>query len=240
MSFVKNAPEIAEEILLKAASLPEGLRSFSRSLLEKQAVDTREKLQLPTRMTLADLQKMAHSNEVDLPKVASVKSDDFADIASQLRKVAERRDEDLAHEIFETAVALVASKQTKEAAVPRLNLTAPPTLLQRVRAGIMPHSPIGQEVREFHARGEQRISGVEAKTPGSKAYAAETEREHAKKWREQQADKEKSHATTTRGAIKALPAIATGSAAAVIGAGKLTEKDKSTTINTEKLIGAGR
>lgn len=120
-SFVKRAPEIAEEILLKASDsrLPGDLKAFSKSLLNKEASDDREKLVAPARMSLADLQKVAHENKTVLPSVTVSSVDDWADTVASLTKVAADHDAANAREIFENAAALVA---TKEAAARGLNL----------------------------------------------------------------------------------------------------------------------
>jgi hypothetical protein len=118
-SFVKRAPEIAEEILLKAASgyLPDVLRPYAKALLSKEASDDREKLVAPERMALSELQKIAHSNKVSLPVITSVNSDDWSSIAGDLVKVASRHEAENGREIFENAAAMVALK--KEAGVVR-------------------------------------------------------------------------------------------------------------------------
>lgn len=225
MSFVKNAPEIAEEILLKAAELPEGLRSFSRSLLEKQAVDTREKLQLPPRMTLADLQKMAHSNEVDLPKVACGKSDDFADVAGQLRKVAERRDEELSQEIFQDAAALVAAKHEKAA---KITLPADSaSFAQRMHAKFISNkSPLSLAVQTQEAEGQAALSLARAKIHGSHEHTAARDVAKSEAHSKNEAAAAKSHAKLVTHGIGAIPAVATGVGAAVAGAAALKPGDK--------------
>jgi Cu/Ag efflux protein CusF len=112
-SFVKRAPEIAEEILLKAASgyLPDVLRTYAKNLLSKEASDDREKLVAPERMALSELQKIAHSNKVTLPLIASVNSDDWSSIAGDLVKMASRHEAENGREIFENAAAMVAMRK---------------------------------------------------------------------------------------------------------------------------------
>lgn len=123
-SFVKRAPEIAEEILLKASDsrLPGDLKAFSKSLLNKEASDDREKLVAPARMSLADLQKVAHENKTVLPTVTVSSVDDWADTVASLTKVAADHDAANAREIFENAAALVATKEA--AGGPRMKIRA--------------------------------------------------------------------------------------------------------------------
>jgi hypothetical protein len=109
-SFVKRAPEIAEEILLKAASsrLPDALKSFSKTLLNKEASDDREKLSLPSRMSLAELQKLAHDNKTDLPIVSVASADDWSDVAASLVKIASRHKDEASKEIFKAGMKLAS------------------------------------------------------------------------------------------------------------------------------------
>jgi len=116
-SFVKRAPEIAEELLLKAGGFtPDALKKFSKDLLSKEASGQGESLEIPKRMTLADLQKSA-APKAELPKVSGVKVEDWQKIASDLSKLAERSEEENARDIFETAAALVMKKQAASASV---------------------------------------------------------------------------------------------------------------------------
>jgi hypothetical protein len=116
-SFVQRAPAIAEEILAKTASLPESLRSFTKNLLTKESSkDEGDRLELPKRMTLGELSKIAHENKVDLPKIHGVKSDDYAKIASELVAIAKREEQREANEVFESAAAIVAANHEKQAA----------------------------------------------------------------------------------------------------------------------------
>jgi hypothetical protein len=233
VSFIKRAPELAEEILLKAASpLPESLRSFSRDLLEKKAVDERERLQLPVRMTLADLQKIAHGKQVDLPKIASVSSEEFGDVAESLRKIAARGERELAEDVFMTAAAMVESRQEKAAMpIPRARILpspAEPTLGERFRGLFVSRtSPTGQKIRKFRAHGEAEIAKVEASTPGTDAYRGVTERTHAAGMRAEEAAAGKRTSKTIGEAVKGIPATAGAlgvGAVAAAAAGKKDEK----------------
>jgi len=114
-SFVRRAPDIAEEILAKTASLPESLKNFTRALLTKEASDEKDRLELPKRMSLSELSKLAHTNKVDLPKVPDVQTDDYSKVASELLAIAKRGEEAEAREIFETATSIVASGHEKVA-----------------------------------------------------------------------------------------------------------------------------
>lgn len=113
-SFVKRAPEIAEEILLKAAEsrLPSGLKAFSKSLLNKEASDDREKLSLPTRMSLAELQKLAHENKTDLPTVEITSVDDWSDTAASLVKIATSHKKASEKKIYEDGVKLAGKAKS--------------------------------------------------------------------------------------------------------------------------------
>jgi hypothetical protein len=114
---VQRAPAIAEEILAKTASLPESLRSFTKSLLTKESSkDEGDRLELPKRMTLGELSKIAHENKVDLPKIQGVKSDDYAKVASELIAIAKREEQKEANDVFESAAAIVAANHEKQAA----------------------------------------------------------------------------------------------------------------------------
>jgi hypothetical protein len=114
---VQRAPAIAEEILAKTASLPESLRSFTKDLLTKESSkDEGDRLELPKRMTLGELSKIAHENKVDLPKIQGVKSDDYTKISSELVTIAKREEQREANEVFESAAAIVAANHEKQAA----------------------------------------------------------------------------------------------------------------------------
>jgi hypothetical protein len=107
-SFVKRAPEIAEEILLKAASgyLPDVLKPYAKNLLTKEASDDREKLVAPGRMSLAELQKLAHSNGTDLPAVSVTNVDGWSETAASLVKIAGRHRDEASSEIFKAGMKL--------------------------------------------------------------------------------------------------------------------------------------
>ena len=114
--FVKRAPEIAEEILLKAADshLPKDLRSFAKELFEKQASVDEEKLELPKRISLDDLKKMAQAKGVDLPKV-DVNTNAAPEVATDLRKIAERAEKDEINDVLSTAAAIFLEGREKVA-----------------------------------------------------------------------------------------------------------------------------
>lgn len=222
MSFVKSAPEIAEEILLKTAGLPDSLRSFPRTLFEKEAVDTREKLQLPTRMTLSDLQKLAHETKTDLPRIAGVQSDEYTDVASQLRKIAAHAEEEEAREIFETGAALAASK-TAAAAILKFPAKDIPTVGTKIKAFF--GSPAAKEKT---IKFEQHLSGLKAESAGTREYSAVTEREHAKGMRELVEKAQKEHSKRIGEGIKAIPGAAGAAAVGIAGAAALKPQEKKT------------
>lgn len=113
--FVKRAPDIAEEILQKTASLPEDLRSFTRTLLTKTASTQEEKLEAPKRTTWAELAKIAQENKVVLPEVKPVASEAGPEIAENLKKVAQHHRDETSNDILATAAAIFLEGKKKDA-----------------------------------------------------------------------------------------------------------------------------
>ncbi len=171
-SFAKNAPEVAEEILSKVASLPKELSDFSRALLTKEASGEKEKLALPARLSLADLQKMASGNKTDLPKVDGVSSDDWKKIASDLSSIAKRGEEEEARDVLAGAAALVAHR--KEAVVARITQApiASPTAGTRIKA-FFGHTPSKQHVELDSLRHQVEVGKLRKKLPKDPLVQAE-------------------------------------------------------------------
>jgi hypothetical protein len=220
-SFVKRAPEIAEGILAKMAALPilpDGLRSFSKDLLTKEASTEEEKLQAPKRMSLAELQKLASGNKVDLPKVAAVSTDSSSEIADALKKIAARHEEENAEDVFASAAAIVAHQ--KEA--------ISPTAVGELSAAVKKLSPTKKEKSFFglpvkhispgtlaHGKTKAQKRLLSEATPGDILHgeAHKKTRDIARATAEGEAGKELQQ--TIRGVGKGLPALGIGTAAAV-------------------------
>lgn len=147
---MKRAPEIAEEILAKVAGLPKSLQSFPRELLEKQAADRREKLELPKPMTLADLQKTASDNQVDLPKIASVKPEEFSSIAADLVKIAERQSDD-SEDVMLTAIAIVAQRHLEKEAAAKVPKAPKAAVLKPSITAHATPAPVAPAAQPWHA-----------------------------------------------------------------------------------------
>lgn len=214
--FVKRAPEIAEEILAKVASLPAGLQTFSQDLLTKTAAPAEEKLVYPGRLSLEDLRKAAAGRGVDLPKVAAVPTADAEKVAGDLRALAKRAAAAAAEDIALTAAAIVAEGQEKAAmrVQPRPRTRVPrPAPVGRATSVLaaQPHNPFkrlfSEKSRREHelwrAKANEQMGKVEG-TPqhtqrmGEKALADEARhREDASKRRTDFAEK----------AISAAPAM---------------------------------
>lgn len=113
--FVRRAPEIAEEILAKTASLPKDLRAFTKALFEKTASVKEEKLQLPQRLTLDDLRKIASTKQVDLPDVGNTPVDSSSSVVGDLRKLAHRYEVEESNDALATAAAIFLEKSAAAA-----------------------------------------------------------------------------------------------------------------------------
>ncbi len=215
-SFVKRAPEIAEGILAKVAALPvlpEGLRSFSKDLMSKEASSEEEKLQSPKRMTLAELQKLASGNKVDLPKVASVSTDSSSEIVASLRKIADRHEQENAEDVFAAAAAIVA--HSKEAA----QITG---AAGEAKAMLKALKPSKAEARWSWIPGTVGAKKVKAQkryieeiTPGERLREEAIERSVLAKRQEGLGEAAKERTLTMREIGKGLPALGIGTAAAV-------------------------
>jgi hypothetical protein len=180
---VKRAPEIAEEILLKVSDsrLPSDLKAFSKALLSKEASDDREKLVAPARMSLAELQKIAHSNGTSLPVVAVTNVDDWADTAASLTKIASRHETENAREIFENATALVATKTSAarmnvgrggRGAVQAVHAAQPQGVFKRLFGGEAVHA----EHNEWRANRDAHMATI----PGTKQHSNALQAQAAK------------------------------------------------------------
>lgn len=185
-SFVRRAPEIAEEILAKTAKLPESLKPFTRNLFEKEASQDTDRLRLPARMTLADLQKLASGNKVDLPKVASVKAEEYGSVADGLRKIASRAAEETKADVLAAAVTILekdAARAAARAAVRPPRAPRPPAAPPAaVGSGVQPKQHflggmLWPSHRAEHVRWKQLFKAEEAKIPETAAYKAREARE---------------------------------------------------------------
>lgn len=128
-SFVRRAPDIAEEILAKTAGvLPGALKSFTRDLLTKEASAKEEALRLPARVTLEDLRKVASGNGTSLPKVAQARSEEAPSIVEGLRKIAERHEQEEADDVLASAVAILEKKAVVAVMSPMLGRAPKPKL----------------------------------------------------------------------------------------------------------------
>lgn len=220
-SFVKKAPEIAEEILRKAASLPGPLSAFSRDLLTKEASDEREKLALPKRMTLDDLRKVAASKGADLPKVASAPTSEFSKVAAELRAVVERGEKEIAEDILATAAALVMQKQ---AAVSIGMGRGTPGVLTRVKA-FLGSKPAKYDVAEWEAVRRGQVAKAMEKDPTSPVAQLKHERQRDIAEAKAQEAASRHRSQTAEKMIAATPAIGLG-VGTPLAAAALLKSDK--------------
>lgn len=230
-SFVRRAPEIAEEILAKTANLPKDLKSFARNLFEKEASTQTDSLKMPARMTISDLRKIAAGNKVNLPKIASVKAEEYGGVADGLRKMAERH----AKETRDDVLALALTILEKGAAgaggtvVPRV-----PGLMSRTWSKAMefvPHTPerLSRIKRIEVAKGE--ITAERARRPLTKEYEQKRIKERiSEEVAEKTQASERLHATV-RG--MATPAALGASA---IGGGIALQPEKKTEVKAFRAI----
>lgn len=177
-SFVRRAPEIAEEILAKTANLPKDLKSFTRNLFEKEASVETDSLKMPARMTVADLRKIAAGNKVDLPKIASVKAEEYGSVADELKKIAARHAEETRDDVLAAAVTIL-EKDAAKGGIPR-RAPAPRAPAAPVGSGIAPkpHGFFkrlfgGEQTQAEYRRFKALEAAEEAKIPGTAAHAAQ-------------------------------------------------------------------
>ena len=208
-SFVKSAPELAEEILAKTAMLPKDLKSFPRELLEKEASTDTEKLELPKRLSIEDLKKIASEKKVDLPTPDPVNADDYASIAGDLQKIAKAHEQETAQDVLATAAAIVAHKKEGGAKWEGFKRTV---------SGMWPGSA------EYHvrmgAREQAQAARVKhrAKIPGTPEYKAKLEETALKETKAERAAKLRGEAAgreTAREFAQAIPGAAIGTGLAV-------------------------
>lgn len=242
-SFVQSAPEIAEEILLKISGLPKGLKSFPKDLLSKEASDQTEKLELPRRMSLAELQKIAHKNEVDLPKIGSVSSDSWSDICGDLRKIAEVNEEAQAREVFETGAAMAA--QTKIAMPPAGAVVqaagrvarAPRPRVSAPRGAVgtgptpQPRHPLARifsepATREHAAWRAHQEAGM-AKIPGTAQHASASEASRQSAATKNEGEASRGRHELASHAIATAPMLGLAAGTPLAAAAILKSKDKS-------------
>jgi hypothetical protein len=228
-SFVKRAPDIAEEILLKASELPSSLRSFSKSLLTKEASLDKEKLELPKRISLSELQKLASENRVDLPNIGAVDSSEYGTVSSQLVKIAKRHEEETSRDILASAAALVASRETKEAArvtaTPRSLGPRPqaPGFWSRQFGRLFPGGEHGARLREYQLRRAAYEGQLERRIPRPADPLVEAEKVKA--------ERAAQTGRTVEKAIAVMPLTALGvgtplAAAALLRGGEKAKKEE--------------
>lgn len=209
-SFVRRAPEIAEEILAKTANLPKDLQTFTRGLFEKEAAQVGDPLKMPARMTIADLQKVASANKVDLPKVGAAPSDEYGSVAEGLRKMAEHHANETRDDILAAAVAIME----KTGAGWAQTIAAPFRAAGRAAAGagkgiasIIPGTK-GYRARVIEkAKWEKQLAGIRAETPSRPEWTAAQE---AAKTHAEGVAKQKARTETLKTVSGVAPAVALG------------------------------
>lgn len=214
-SFVKSAPELAEEILAKTAMLPKDLKSFPRELLEKEASTETEKLELPKRLTIADLQKIASEKKIDLPNPGPVKADDYASVAGELKKIAKAHEEETAKDVFINAAAIVVH-QKESGLGGALSSMIPGTAAYHTRM-------FARETAQA-ARAAPR-----AKIHGTPEFRAKIEEKGLKKTKAEATAQRYSEAEgkkTIREGIGVLPSVAVGTGLAIAGPAALAKPTK--------------
>lgn len=214
-SFVKSAPELAEEILAKTAMLPKDLKSFPRELLEKEASTDTEKLELPKRLSIADLQKIASEKKIDLPNPGPVKADDYASVAGDLQKIAKAHEDETAKDVFSTAAAIVAHQ--KESGI------------GSALSGMIPGTA-AYHTRMFARETAQAARAApRAKIHGTPEFRAKIEEQGLKKTKAEATAQRYSEAEgkkTIREGIGVLPSVAVGTGLAVAGPSVLAKPPK--------------
>lgn len=202
-SFVKSAPELAEEILAKTAMLPKDLKSFPRELLEKEASTDTEKLELPKRMSVADLQKLASEKKIDLPNPGPVKADDYASVAGDLQKIAKAHEDETARDVFSTAAAIVAHQ--KESGI------------GGALSGMIPGTA-AYHTRMFARETAQAARAApRAKIHGTPEFRAKIEEKGLKKTKEEGVAQRYSEAEGSKFKSEAVKALSTGAVGAAVG-----------------------
>jgi uncharacterized membrane protein len=196
--------------------LPKDLKSFPRELLEKEASVSTEKLELPKRLSVADLQKIASEKKVDLPTPGAVNADDYASIAGDLQKIAKAHEQETAQDVLATAAAIVAHQKQGGAkweavkggvgaSVRGVQSMIPGTSEYHIRMGAREQA---QAARTKH---RAKIVGTpEHRAKIEETALKETKAERAAKLRSEAAGRE-----TTREFAQALPGAAIGTGLAV-------------------------
>ena len=203
-SFVRRAPEIAEEILAKMAILPKDLKSFTRNLLEKEASAQADSLKMPARMTIADLRKIAAGNKVDLPKVASVKAEEYGSVADGLRKMAERHAGETRDDVLALAVTIL---EKSAGAAAGGSVVRGGGFWKGVKSWVVPGSREFKARQLSGARHKRLLAEQEAHTPGTEASA---EREWAAKTKREGEAAERASERWTGTAKSVAPSVALG------------------------------
>lgn len=187
-SFVRRAPEIAEEILAKTANLPKDLQTFTRGLFEKEAAQVGDPLKMPARMTIADLQKVASANKVDLPKVGAAPSDEYGSVAEGLRKMAEHHANETRDDILAAAVAIMEKSAQGGAAAVAGPAARGGGAGHFLKSWLAPGSRPFKARQLAGARHKRLLAEQEARTPGTVASAEREWSSHLAKQREQAAE----------------------------------------------------
>lgn len=225
--FAKRAPEIAEEILRKSASLPEGLREFSRSLMNKSA-QPEDDFEVPERMTLEDLRKTAAGKQAteEAPKIAQVSIDSALEFAGLMEKTASANEQEVAQDILAAAAAAVVEQEkvARGPGVSRVVSRVPSNTSVGNYPGFFKRwfTPGGRmQAKEINLKHQRTSAKIKEQTPGDplheasrKSEAAGKERELTEKAISQQHDRG-TKMTETLG--KALPGAAVGTGIGVAG-----------------------
>lgn len=199
--FVRNASEIAWEILQKAALLPDGVKAFKARMNEKRAAAKPDPLSLPAQTDLEDLQKLAHENKTDLPVAGPVSSDDYTKIAASLRTLVQNREREDGLDILADAAAIAAQKVAARGGIPTATIRpkaprmggggaawqkdlAPMTAGQRLMGHLNPLGENAAKLRQRKAVINREVAKAKSETPGTEEHAisrgAEGLAEHSK------------------------------------------------------------